>query len=93
MTKWFGAAALAVASLVATLAFGPPASARAAVSASIALQRTQTAHASDVGARRHDRHRYVYRPSPHYYYGRPYSYAPAPFFPIPPFFGYGWEPW
>jgi hypothetical protein len=41
----------------------------------------------------HDR--YAYRPNYPYpmYYGRPVYYAPAPFLPIPPFFGYGWEWW
>jgi hypothetical protein len=55
----------------------------------------QHAQANDVSARRHQRprYRYVSRPPHSGYYGRPYYYAPAPFFPIPPFFGYGWESW
>jgi hypothetical protein len=100
MAKWFGATALAVASLVGaslavTSAFSVPASARAAVSASVAAQQAQAAHVSDVSARRHHRplFRDVSRPAYSSYYGRPYYYAPAPFFPIPPFFGYGWEPY
>jgi hypothetical protein len=56
----------------------------------------QVANANDVSARRYHRHhRYAYRPNYPYpmYYGRPVYYAPAPFLPIPPFFGYGWEWW
>jgi hypothetical protein len=91
MAKWFGATVLAVASLVVTLAFGVPASARAAVAA----QQAQTAYAGDGSTRRHHQplFRDVSRPAYSSYYGRPYYYAPAPFFPIPPFFGYGWEPY
>jgi hypothetical protein len=61
-----------------------------------AATRAQAAGASDVGARRHHRHeRYAYRSNvPHpMYYGRPVYYAPAPFLPIPPLWGYGWEWW
>jgi hypothetical protein len=96
MTKTTGAANMGVASLVAILLAvtstpGGSASARAASTATVAPQ----AQTSDVGARRHQRPRYrdVSRPTYSSYYGRPYYYAPAPFVPIPPFFGYGWEPW
>lgn len=33
------------------------------------------------------------RPYYPHYYDRPYYYAPAPFFLLPPFFGYGFESW
>jgi hypothetical protein len=105
MTKRTGAAAIGVTSLGVTslgvtslvvmllaVTFGGSASARAAGYAAVAVQHAQ---ANDVSARRHQRPRYRYVSRPPYpdYYGRPYYYAPAPFFPIPPFFGYGWEPW
>ena len=95
MTKRTGAG---VTSLVAillafTLTPGGSASARAA-GAAVAVPQAQ---ANDISARRHQRPRYrgVSQPSypSYYYYGRPHYYVPAPFFPIPPFFGYGWEPW
>ena len=95
MTKRTGAG---VTSLVAillafTLIPGGSASARAA-GVAVAVPQAQ---ANDISARRHQRPRYrgVSQPSypSYYYYGRPHYYAPAPFFPIPPFFGYGWEPW
>jgi hypothetical protein len=84
MTKWFGATALVVALMVDASA--------SAYAASAAVPQRQT---SDVSPSRHPRHRYrsVDRSSYSYYYGRPIYYAPAPFVPLPPFFGYGWEPW
>ncbi len=90
MTRWFGVAALAVAMM-----FGGSASAHSAVAVPAAMQPVRPVHDSDVSARRHHQHphRYVDRPSYPHYYGRPHDYAPAPFFPIPPLFGYGWEPW
>ena len=59
-----------------------------------AVEKAQAADASDVSAHRHHRHE-RYRPSyPHpLYYGRPVYYAPKPFLPIPPLWGYGWEWW
>jgi hypothetical protein len=52
------------------------------------------APATDLSARRHLRHTHAaYRPIYPSYYGRPSLYAPAPFLPIPPLFGYGWEWW
>jgi hypothetical protein len=68
----------------------------APVAAEVAGKKAQTAGASDVSARRYHRHeRYAYRPNVPYpmYYGRPVYYAPAPFLPIPPLWGYGWEWW
>jgi hypothetical protein len=67
---------------------GGSVSARSALVASAARQ----AQAGDVARRRH-RHDDVSRSAYTSYYGRPYYYAPAPFFPLPPFFGYGWEPY
>jgi hypothetical protein len=91
MTKWFGAAMLFV-----TLIASSSVTSRAAYAASAEVRKTQTEHARSDSARRLHLYRdhFAYWPShdPHYY-GRPYYYAPAPFFPLPPLFGYGWEPW
>jgi hypothetical protein len=90
MTKWFGAAAVTLG-----LMFGGSASADAASASSAAARQAQAAQISHVGSR----HRHGYRdrdaaqPSYPSYYGRPVYYAPAPFFPLPPLFGYGWEPY
>jgi len=81
--------------LAATLMLGVSAHA-APAAAETAAKRAQTAGASDISARRYHRHdRYVYRSNVPYpmYYGRPVYYAPAPFLPIPPLWGYGWEWW
>ena len=81
--------------LAATLMLGVS-SQVAPAAAETAGKRAQTAGAGDVSARRYHRHdRYAYRPNDAYpmYYGRPVYYAPAPFIPIPPLWGYGWEWW
>jgi len=68
----------------------------APVTAETAAKKSQAAVVRDVSARRYHRHdRYAYRPNDPYpmYYGRPVYYAPAPFLPIPPLWGYGWEWW
>ena len=68
----------------------------APAAAETAAKKAQAAGPSDVSARRYHRHaRYAYRPNTPYpmYYGRPVYYAPAPFLPIPPLWGYGWEWW
>jgi hypothetical protein len=81
--------------LAATLAFGVSAH-LAPVAAETVAKKPQIASASDVSAQRTHRHdRYAYRPNTPYpmYYGRPVYYAPAPFLPIPPLWGYGWEWW
>lgn len=75
--------------LAATLLLGVSANGAAAAD-------TNKAQATDASARRHHRHeRYLYRPNDPapMYYGRPVYYAPAPFLPIPPLWGYGWEWW
>jgi hypothetical protein len=92
MTKRIGASATAAIFSAATLlavVYGGSASARSVVVASAARQ----AQAGDVSALRRHRHDDVPRSAYSSYYGRPYYYAPAPFFPLPPFFGYGWEPY
>jgi hypothetical protein len=68
----------------------------AAEAAEVAAKKAQAVGASNFSARRYHRHeRYAYRPNDPYpmYYGRPVYYAPAPFLPIPPLWGYGWEWW
>jgi hypothetical protein len=87
MMKWIGMA------LVATIAaFGVAANVAPAMAASVSAQKTRSVPAADLGQRRHSRHhdRYAIQPT---YYGRPTVYSPAPFVPIPPLFGYGWEWW
>lgn len=83
MTKWNGAA-LSAAILLAICAMAAPATAR---------EKPQP-QATDVSAHRraHPYRHHGYRPYPTYY-GRPVTYAPAPFVPIPPLWGYGWEWW
>jgi hypothetical protein len=88
MTKWFGAAAVALG-----LMLGGSASAYTTGTFSAAARQPQAAQISDVSTRRHHSYRYAARSSYPSYYGRPVYYAPAPFFPLPPLFGYGWEPW
>ena len=93
MTKWIGAAVLAV-----TLMFCGFAAIGPALAAPLPaeLRAPQASKAADVTARRRIRHhhRYADRPyhRPYYpaYYDRPYYHAPAPFFP---FFGLGYGPW
>lgn len=88
-------ALIGTALLAATLMFGASVQVSMAAEA-VAVKKTSAANATDVSARRHYQH-YRYANRPHYpypyYYGRPVYYAPAPFLPIPPFFGYGWEWW
>jgi len=89
MNRWSGAALSAVMVLCAVCAIA----AAAAAEPAIAREKPQS-QATDVSAHRranHYRH-YGYRPHP-IYYGRPVTYAPAPFIPIPPLWGYGWEWW
>src|SRR5258707_13325838 len=85
MTKWIGAAILAV-----TLMFCGSAPIGPSLAAPLPpeLRAPQASKAADVTTRRrilHD-HRYADRPyhRPYYpaYYDRPYYYAPAPFFPL-----------
>jgi hypothetical protein len=90
MTKWLG-----VAIMTATLMLDAAATIQPVAAASVELER-HAAPALDRRTHRHpwDRSRSVYRPQDQpRYYGRPVYYAPAPFVPLPPLFGYGWEPW
>jgi hypothetical protein len=82
--------------LAATLVLGVSVPVAPAAAEAAAVKKAQVAGASDVSARRYHRHeRYAWRPNDPYpmYYGRPVYYAPAPFLPIPPLWGYGWEWW
>lgn len=83
-----GTAFLAVALILGVSAQVVPAAAEAAA------KKAQAVGESDVSAR-HRHYRYAYRANDPYpmYYGRPVYYAPAPFLPIPPLWGYGWEWW
>jgi hypothetical protein len=95
MTKWIGAAILALSlmfdgSAAITPATAAPLQAR--------LQMPQASKTTDLSARRrvryhlHYAYRRPYRPYDPYYYDRPYYYAPAPFVPFN--FGYGlWPLW
>ncbi len=85
-----GAALLALTLMLSVSAQIAPAAAETVA------KKAQAGGASYVSARRYHRHeRYAYRPNDPYpmYYGRPVYYAPAPFLPIPPLWGYGWEWW
>jgi hypothetical protein len=94
MTKWIGAALLAV-----TLMLGITASISPAGAAPLpaAVQKPHAAEAADFSARRrvrHDRH-YAYRTYERpYYYDRPTYYRPYPYaVPVPFFLGFGFGPW
>jgi hypothetical protein len=89
MTTWNGAALSVAMVLFAVCAIAAPAAAEPAIA-----KDKPPLQAADVSAHRrmhHYRH-YAYRAYP-IYYGRPVTYAPAPFIPIPPLWGYGWEWW
>jgi hypothetical protein len=75
---------IGMAGLAAALAFN----------ALVPVDAAQAASATVPSARSHTKH-YAYATRRYYpsYYGRPTVYAPAPFVPIPPLFGYGWEWW
>ena len=92
MTKWIGAAILAL-SLIGGSAAKDPA---AAASLEPAAARPGMRDTSSAHGRRHVRHhehaRYVYRPYVQpTYLDRPYYYAPAPNFALA--FGFGFGPW
>jgi hypothetical protein len=94
MTKWIGAAILAL-----TLMLGGSAAINPAAAAPLqaAAQKPESSQATDLGARRRYRHdyRYGYRPSYRpYYYDRPSYYRPYPYYAPAPFpFGFGFGPW
>ena len=89
MTKWLGVAILAP-----ILMLGTAATVRPVAAASAELERHAATALDKRAYRAHwHRHRYVDRPEEQpRYYGRPIYYTPAPFVPLPPLFGYGWEP-
>jgi hypothetical protein len=87
MTKWIGAAILALGIIL-----GSSAAIGVAVAApsQVGAQKPQVTKATDLSARRRARHplyvdRPLYQPYPRYY-ERPYYYAPAPYVPFN--FGY-----
>jgi hypothetical protein len=93
MTKWIGAAILALSLMLGGSTAINPA---AAAPLQAALQKPQSLQATDLSARRRYRHyRYGYRPHPRpYYYGRPDYYRPYPYYAPAPFpFGFGFGPW
>jgi hypothetical protein len=94
MTKWIGAAVLALTLMLGgSVAINPA----AAAPLQAALQKPGSLQATDLNARRRYRHyhRYGYRPSYRpYYYDRPYYYRPYPYDAPAPFpFGFGFGPW
>jgi hypothetical protein len=94
MTKWIGAAILALALMLGGSAAINPA---AAAPSQAAVQKPESSQATDLGARRRYRHhyRYGYRPSYRpYYYDRPSYYRPYPYYaPVPFPLGFGFGPW
>jgi hypothetical protein len=92
MTKWIGAAILAL-----TLMLGGSAAIHPAAAAPLpaAVQKPGSLQATDLSARRHRHYRHGYRPySRPYYYARPDYYRPYPYDAPAPFpFGFGFGPW
>jgi hypothetical protein len=86
MTKWFGAAIV-----ILILTGGAAATIRPTAAASISAERRLERARERLFPRR-DRFAYRLEAQPRYY-GRPIYYVPAPFVPLPPLSGYGWEPW
>jgi hypothetical protein len=91
MTKWIGAAMLAL-----TLTFGGSAAIHSAAAATSDVAARQAAEKTDISARRRIRHpaRYAYRAyAPPQYYDRPDYYRPYPYvLPLPFFLGFGFGP-
>ena len=93
MTKWIGAAILALTLMLGGSTAIHPA---AAAPSPAAVQKLQPLQATELSARRRHRHyRYGHRPySRPYYYARPYYYRPYPYYAPAPFpFGFGFGPW
>jgi hypothetical protein len=84
--KWMGFTLLTIAAFAVAANLAP------AMATSAAAQKVQSVSGTISITHRNSQHRHrtIDHPS---YYGRPQLYAPAPFVPIPPFFGYGWEWW
>jgi hypothetical protein len=87
MTRWIGAAMLALALTSGATAFDSAA----------AAQKPEISKATDLSARRHTRHptQYADRADDRfYYYDRPTTYRPYPYLsPVPFFLGFGFGPW
>jgi hypothetical protein len=94
MTKWIGAAVLAMTLMLGNAAWIRPA---AAAPLPAAAQNPHAADTTDLSARRRIRHvrRYAYRSYERpYYYDRPTYYRPYPYaVPVPFFLGFGFGPW
>jgi hypothetical protein len=92
MTKWIGAAILALTLMLGGSAINPA----AAAPLQAAVQKPQPLQPTDLSARRRHRH-YGYGDRPYarpYYYGRPDYYRPYPYYAPAPFpFGFGFGPW
>jgi hypothetical protein len=93
MTRWIGAAILALALMSGSLAAIDPA---AAAPLQAAVQTPEISKASDPSARRHTPHpaQYAERADDRsYYYDRPTTYRPYPYLsPVPFFLGFGFGP-
>jgi hypothetical protein len=94
MTRWFGAAILAL----ALMSGGAPAiDPAAAAPLQTAVQKPEMSKATDLSARRRARHptRYAdHADDRFYYYDRPTTYRPYPYVsPVPFFLGFGFGPW
>ncbi len=89
MPRWIAALSVVAVMLTGSLGAEPG----HAAAAPAALHPSLMGAATDIGAQRRS-HRRPYADRPYYpYYHRPYYYAPKPFWPLPPLFGYGFEPW
>jgi hypothetical protein len=93
MTRWFGRTLRVIAVLSsASIAIesAPAAPLRSAA------ELAEGANATDIGARRSNRHTHSHRlnrqPSQPHYYERPYYYAPYPY-SVPAPFVFGFGPW
>ena len=89
MKRWFGAAAVATALVLAGSATINPVAARAGMTAA------DVAKITDLSARRRHYRHYSYRPHGQpTYYDRPTYYRPYPYAsPVPFFLGFGFGPW
>jgi hypothetical protein len=94
MTRWIGAASLALALMSGGATAIHPA---AAATLEAAVQNPETSKATDFSARRRVRHpmRYAERTGDRfYYYDRPTVYRPYPYaLPAPFFLGLAFGPW